>query len=74
MHLATNNLLGTWTKFYRALELCFGPSTYENHQDTLFKIHQTTVVLAYQAEFEKISNYVHGLNEEAFLNCFLLGL
>nr|GEV19578.1 Ty3/gypsy retrotransposon protein [Tanacetum cinerariifolium] len=73
-HLANNNLLGTWAKFSRALELRFGPSTYENHQATLFKLKQTSTVPAYQTEFERISNCVTGLLPEALLNCFLSGL
>nr|GEV38834.1 hypothetical protein [Tanacetum cinerariifolium] len=41
-HLSNNNLLSTWSKFIRALETRFGPSTYENHQATLsnFVKHQ----------------------------------
>nr|GFB23968.1 hypothetical protein [Tanacetum cinerariifolium] len=37
-HLSNNHLLGTWQEFTRALEILFGPSTYENHQATLFKL------------------------------------
>ncbi|GKB30446.1 ty3-gypsy retrotransposon protein [Tanacetum coccineum] len=73
-HLANNNLLGTWATFSRALELRFGPSTYENHQATLFKLKQTSTVSAYQTDFERISNCVTGLSPEALLNCFLSGL
>ncbi|KAL4584148.1 hypothetical protein LXL04_008739 [Taraxacum kok-saghyz] len=61
-------------EFSRALELRFGPSTYENHQATLFKLHQTTTVSAYQSAFEKLSNRVTDLGPEALLNCFLSGL
>ncbi|KAL4591556.1 hypothetical protein LXL04_004525 [Taraxacum kok-saghyz] len=60
-HLSNNNLLGTWTEFTRALETRFGPSTYENHRATLFKLRQTSSVAAYQSEFEKISNCVNDL-------------
>ncbi|KAL4573540.1 hypothetical protein LXL04_020350 [Taraxacum kok-saghyz] len=73
-YLANNRLLGTWQEFSRALELRFGPSTYENHQATLFKLHQTSTVSVYQSEFEKLSNRVTGLGTEALLNCFLSGL
>ncbi|KAJ0453998.1 putative retrotransposon gag domain-containing protein [Helianthus annuus] len=73
-HLHNNHLLGTWPEFVRALELRFGPSTYENHQTTLFKLQQTTSVIAYQAEFEKISNRVVGLTPEVLKNCFISGL
>ncbi|GJT99429.1 ty3-gypsy retrotransposon protein [Tanacetum coccineum] len=73
-HLAHNHLLGTWEEFSRALQLRFGPSTYENHQATLFKLKQTSTVSAYQTEFERISNFVNGLSPEALLNCFISGL
>ncbi|KAL4575487.1 hypothetical protein LXL04_022332 [Taraxacum kok-saghyz] len=73
-YLTNNRLLGTWEEFSRALELRFGPSIYENHQATLFKLHQTTTVSAYQSAFEKLSNRVTDLGSEALLNCFLSGL
>lgn len=67
-------MLGTWLEFSRALELRFGPSTYVNRQATLFKLTQTSIVAAYQADFEKTSNCVIGLTPEVLLNCFLSGL
>lgn len=67
-------MLGTWAEFSRALELYFGPSTYVNHQATLFKLTQTSTVSVYQADFEKTSNCVVGLTPEALMNCFLFGL
>jgi hypothetical protein len=73
-YLHNNALLGTWQQFSRALELCFGPSDYENHQMTLFKLKKTTSVTVYQAEFEKLCNYVTGLPSEALLNCYLSSL
>ncbi|KAI3790593.1 hypothetical protein L2E82_03750 [Cichorium intybus] len=63
-HMANFNLLGNWPEFTRALELRFGPSTYENHQATS----------AYQTEFEKISNRVIGLSPPTLRNCFISGL
>lgn len=47
-----------WFSFTRALELCFGPSTYTNHQDELFKLTQTGSVVEYQETFEKLGNQV----------------
>nr|GFC44567.1 hypothetical protein [Tanacetum cinerariifolium] len=47
-HLSNNNLLSTWPEFIRALETRFGPSTYENHQATIFKHRQTSTVASYQ--------------------------
>nr|KYP43838.1 Retrotransposable element Tf2 [Cajanus cajan] len=68
------NQLGDWTCFSRALELRFGPSTYENHQGTLFKLKQSGSVGEYQASFEKLCNKIVGLSHENLLNCFLSGL
>lgn len=57
-YLFTNNLLTTWDSFTRALEVRFGPSSYDNHQEALFKLCQTTIVTAYQTGFQRLSNYV----------------
>ncbi|KAL7585896.1 uncharacterized protein LOC111901634 [Lactuca sativa] len=73
-HMSTNHLLGTWPEFTQALETRFGPSTYENHRATLFKLRQTSTVAAYQSEFEKTSNCVVGLPTEALRDCFISGL
>ncbi|XP_071699636.1 uncharacterized protein [Rutidosis leptorrhynchoides] len=73
-YLYNNNLLGDWPQFTRALQLRFGPSYFENHQATLFKLQQTTTVVAYQAEFERICNCVTRLSHTALLNCFISGL
>lgn len=69
----TNHQLSTWDTIVRAMELRFGPSSYENHQATLFKLRQAKSVAAYQAEFKKILNRVVGLAHEALLNCFISG-
>jgi len=69
-----NHQLTDWISFCRALELHFGPFTYENHQAELFKLRQTSTVAEYQKRFEKICNRVMGLHPEMILNCFLSGL
>lgn len=69
-----NAQLSDWPSFVRALELRFGPSTYENHQAELFKLRQQGSVCDYQAQFEKLSNMVYGLPPNALLNCFISGL
>ncbi|GJS67859.1 ty3-gypsy retrotransposon protein [Tanacetum coccineum] len=73
-HLDSNHLLGSWDTFKRQVELRFGPSSYENHEATLLKLHQTTTVRAYQTEFEKLSNRVTGLSPQTLKNCFISGL
>lgn len=69
-----NNQLTDWVSFAKALELRFGPSTYENHQAELFKLKQMGSIAEYQATFEKIGNQVRGLPHKAMLNCFIYGL
>nr|KYP44434.1 hypothetical protein KK1_034069 [Cajanus cajan] len=68
------NQLGDWTCLSRALELRFGPSTYENHQSTLFKLKQFGSMVEYQASFEKLCNKIVGLSHDNLLNCFMSGL
>ncbi|KAL0448867.1 UNVERIFIED_CONTAM: hypothetical protein Slati_1443100 [Sesamum latifolium] len=70
----TNRQLSSWESFVRALELRFGPSTYDNHQAALFKLRQRGSVSKYQANFERVCNRIVGLPPEAVLNCFLSGL
>lgn len=72
MHV--NQQLTTWEVFLRALEQHFGPSSYENHQATLFKLRQLGSGVDYQAVFERISNRIIGLPADALLNCFISGL
>jgi len=63
--LHNNHLLTTWERFCRDLELRFGPSSFENHQQALFKLKKTTYVHEYQKEFEKLCNRVHDLPQIA---------
>ncbi|XP_058746775.1 uncharacterized protein LOC131619725 [Vicia villosa] len=69
-----NSLLSDWVSFTKALELRFGPSSYENHQAELFKLKQEGSVVEYQTKFEKLGNQVHGLPPDAILNCFISSL
>ncbi|KAL0295200.1 UNVERIFIED_CONTAM: hypothetical protein Sangu_2463400 [Sesamum angustifolium] len=41
--------LSSWDAFVRALELCFGPSSFDNHQAVLFKLRQQGSVAEFQA-------------------------
>lgn len=69
-----NHLLSSWTEFTRALEIRFGPSSFENHQQALFKLQQSSTVADYQKEFERLCNRVNGLPQLAILDCFISGL
>jgi len=69
-----NNLLSNWDAFTSALEVRFGPSTFKNHQQALFKLKQTGTVVEYQKDFERLGNRVHGLTLAAITDCFVSGL
>ncbi|KAJ0575909.1 putative nucleotidyltransferase, Ribonuclease H [Helianthus annuus] len=71
---SANGLLGTWTTFKRSVELRFGPSTFDNHEATLFKLQQKASVSEYQSEFERLSNRITGLSSQTLLNCYISGL
>lgn len=40
----------------RALLLSFGPTAYEDPMDALTRLKQTTLIAAYKAQFEVMSN------------------
>ncbi|XP_058746621.1 uncharacterized protein LOC131619549 [Vicia villosa] len=69
-----SRLLTDWFSFLKALELRFGPSTFDNHQAELFKLKQDGSVVDYQTKFEKLGTQVIGLPSDAILNCFISGL
>lgn len=69
-----NHLMSTWEAFVHALEVRFGPSSYDNHQQALFKLKQTTSVAEYQKEFERLCNRVTGPSSVAIVDCFVFGL
>ncbi|KAL0396590.1 UNVERIFIED_CONTAM: Transposon Ty3-G Gag-Pol polyprotein [Sesamum calycinum] len=67
----TNCQLSSWEAFVRALELCFGHSSFDNHQAMLFKLHQRGSVAEFQAEFERLCNRVVGLPPDALSKYFI---
>ncbi|KAK4429273.1 hypothetical protein Salat_1227600 [Sesamum alatum] len=69
-----NQLLSIWNSFVKALELHFGPSTYENHCQALFKCSQTGSLEEYLLNFERFCNRVTDLSPQSILDCFLSGL
>ncbi|KAL0284916.1 UNVERIFIED_CONTAM: hypothetical protein Sangu_2803600 [Sesamum angustifolium] len=64
----------SWDAFLWALELRFGPFSFDNPQAALFKLRQHGFVADYQVEFEHLYNQVLGLPLEAMFNCFISGL
>ena len=72
--LHSTDQLGHWDDFVRKLELCFGLSSYVNHEGSLFRLKQMTTVVAFLHEFECLSTQVTRLHPLSLLNCFLSGL
>ena len=70
----STNQLSTWEAFTNALEIRFGPSSFQNHEAALFKLRQTSTVTAYMVEFESLSTRTTGLTNTNLLNCFISGL
>lgn len=68
-----SGLVTTWEDFTKALEPRFGSSSFENHQQALFKLQQTSNVADYQKQFEQLCNKVIG-PQSAILDCFISGL
>lgn len=64
----------SWKAFTRALELDFGPSTYDCPRATLIKLNQSATVNEYYMQFTALANRVDGLSVEAILDCFISGL
>ncbi|KAL2236314.1 UNVERIFIED_CONTAM: hypothetical protein Sindi_0823100 [Sesamum indicum] len=58
-----NGLLSTWPEFVSALELRFGPSSYENHRQALFKLRQSGSIVDYQREFEQLCNRPRSISQ-----------
>lgn len=71
---SSNGLLGTWPAFKRSVELRFGPSTFDNHEATLYKLQQKNTVPEYQTEFERLSNRITGLSPQTLCNCYISAL
>ncbi|KAJ0615751.1 putative retrotransposon gag domain-containing protein [Helianthus annuus] len=64
----------TWVEFSRALQARFGPTDYEDPAEALSRLKQTTTVVAYQEEFERLSHRVDNLPEPFLIGCFVGGL
>ena len=65
--------LDSWETFVRAIQVRFGPSSYDDPMETLTKLRHTTIVFAYKSQFE-ISYRIKNLPESHKINCFLSGL
>ena len=66
--------MDSWETFVRAIQVRFGPSSYDNPMEALTKLKQTTIVAVYKSQFEMLSNRIRNLSESHKLSCFLSGL
>ncbi|XP_075650145.1 uncharacterized protein LOC142620705 [Castanea sativa] len=66
--------LDSWETFIRAIQVRFGPSSYDDPMEALTKLKQTTTVAVYKSQFEMLSNRIRNLSEPHKLSCFLSGL
>ena len=66
--------LDSWETFVRAIQVRFGPSSYDDPMEALTKLKQTTIVAVYKSQFEMLSNRIRNLSESHKLSCFLSGL
>ena len=64
----------SWEVFIRALQSCFGTSTYNDPMEALTRLKQTTSVVSYKGNFEILSNRIKGLSKSHKLSCILSGL
>lgn len=69
--LHNTNQRSTWEVFARDLEIHFSLSSFQNHEPPLYKLHLTTTVSDYLAEFEVISIRTTTLLDNNLINCFL---
>ncbi|KAF5454428.1 hypothetical protein F2P56_024094 [Juglans regia] len=63
-----------WDTFCRSSLLRFGPTAYDDPMEALTRLKQTSSVVGYMAEFERLSNRLRGLSDLHKLSCFLSGL
>ena len=64
----------TWEELAKVILLRFGPTDFQDPSEALFRLRQTTSIVAYHEEFEKLSYQVNGLPEPFLIDCFIAGL
>lgn len=57
-----------------ALEVKFGPSSYENPKENFTKLRKIKTVEEYQSQFEALSKRIKGLAKEFRIITFISGL
>ena len=66
--------MATWGDFVEALNIKFGPSTYEDPVVAFTKLRQTCRIEEYQTAFEILSNKINGVRDDFHISTFLNGL
>jgi hypothetical protein len=66
--------LPNWNVLAQALLERFGPSSYDDHKESLTRLKQITSVEEYKEKFEALSNKVRGIDDHNKPRCFLSGL
>lgn len=64
----------SWEDFTQQLEVTFGPSEYEDPQEMLVKLTQTSTVADYRQKFDELANRITGVSNSFLLSCFIAGL
>ncbi|GJY91281.1 ty3-gypsy retrotransposon protein [Tanacetum coccineum] len=72
--MTRNGLITDWPRFEESVKNRFGPSKYEDPQGALSKLLQTTTVVEYQGEFEKLMNRVMNISETLLISFYISGL
>ena len=63
-----------WNEFVKALLHRSGSTDYDDPEEALSRLKQTTTFNAYQEAFEKLSHKVDDLLENFLVGCFIAGL
>jgi hypothetical protein len=63
-----------WNDFVRAIQIRFGPASYDDPMELLTKLKQTHNIAAYKIQFESTSNRVRDLSDMHKLSCFMSGM
>jgi hypothetical protein len=63
-----------WNDFVRAIQIRFGPASYDDPMELLTKLKQTHSIAAYKSQFELTSNRVRDLSDMHKLSYFMSGM
>ena len=67
-------IFSNWEGFFEALLTRVGTITYEDPMEALTRLRQMTNVVAYNGQFEALSNRLKGFSNVHKLSCFFSGL